>query len=172
MMCLNTLGGQTLAPGDVVDLPTRVLYIDSISPQLDVKLVESKGMKGKYCALSHCWGPEHKRSLCTTKGNLEEHHISVPSDKLPKTFKDALVITKGIGIDYLWIDYLCIVQDDHDEWERESANMGSLYEKATLMIAASAASDSSEGCCVIQRPERRTITVPLIDNENRILGQC
>ncbi|KAI2467428.1 heterokaryon incompatibility protein-domain-containing protein [Annulohypoxylon bovei var. microspora] len=170
--CLETLGGSTLAPGDVVNLPTRVLYIKNTTPELDVKLIETGGKQGRYCVLSHCWGPEYKRPLCTVKDNLKEHHIAIPPDKLPKTFMEALIITKSIGIDYLWIDSLCIVQDDHDEWERESATMGSLFERATLMIAASGASNSSEGCCVVQRPEPIIINVPLVDNEHRILGQC
>ncbi|KAI1143339.1 heterokaryon incompatibility protein-domain-containing protein [Hypoxylon sp. FL0543] len=170
--CLGRLCGSTVTPGDIVDLPTRLLHIESITPEIKVRLAKTEGKQGKYCVLSHCWGPEHKRPLQTFRHNLEKHLMNIAPDKLPKTFKDALLITKSIGIDYLWVDSLCIVQDDRDEWKRESVTMGSLYEKATLMIAAASAADSSEGCCTVQRPERQVVTVPLMDQENHILGHC
>lgn len=167
-----TLSGAPLVPDDV-DLPTRVLHIKSITPELDIELLETKGMKGRYCALSHCWGPKVKKPLRTLRENREQFSKRIPPDAIPKTFQDALIITKGIGIDYLWIDSLCIIQDDLDDWERESEVMGSLYEKATLMIAASDAPDSSKGCCNIvqRRPEPKIVTMPLINEENQILGE-
>ncbi|KAI1114807.1 heterokaryon incompatibility protein-domain-containing protein [Nemania sp. NC0429] len=170
--CLQKMDGLLLASDEDVYLPTRVLCIGSITPEINVRLVETKNRRGRYCALSHCWGPENKRPLRTIQSNLNEHLVRIPSDKLPKTFKDALIITKSIGIDYLWIDSLCIVQDDLDDWERESVIMGSLYENATLVIAASSASDSTQGCCVAQRPEPIIVTLPLIDEEDRNIGQC
>ncbi|KAF2972246.1 hypothetical protein GQX73_g1293 [Xylaria multiplex] len=176
--CLETLCGLTRTPGDVVQLPTRALYIESVTPELKVNLVDTMGIPGKYCVLSHCWGPPNNQPLRTLNGteeepgNIEEHRKRIPPENLPRTFKEALIITKCIGIDYLWIDSLCIIQDDPDDWDRESIIMGSLYENATLMIAASAASNSREGCCNVQRPELRTVIVPLIDNKDRILGQC
>ena len=155
-----------------MDLPTRVLYIKSITPELNIKLLETKGMKGKYCALSHCWGPKDKLPLQTFTYNQREHEKGIMPERLPRTFKEALMITKGIGIDYLWIDSLCIIQDSTDDWERESRVMGSLYEKATLMIAASDAPDSSKGCCsIVQRPEPKIVTMPFVDKRNRLLGQ-
>ena len=167
-----TLSGSPMVPDDV-DLPTRVLHIKRITPELDIELLETKGMKGRYCALSHCWGPKDKQPLRTLKENLEQFSKRVPPDAIPKTFQDALIITKELNIKYLWIDSLCIVQDNRDEWEQESKVMGSLYEKATLMIAASDAPDSSKGCFSIvqRRPEPKIVTMPLINKENQILGE-
>ncbi|KAI0552505.1 heterokaryon incompatibility protein-domain-containing protein [Xylaria curta] len=148
--CLQTICGQTIDRGEHVALPTRVL---SVKEPGHVKLLESRGLKGRYCALSHCWGSLNNRPLRTVKENLKTHLAGISLSKLPKTFLEAAVITRELGIDYLWIDSLCIVQDDPDDWFREAQVMGSVYEKAILMISASGSSDSSGGCFVAERPE-------------------
>lgn len=74
------------------------------------------------------------------------------------------MITRGLGVDYLWIDALCIVQDDRDEWLRKAEVMGSVYEKATLMISASGSSDANGGCFVTKRSEaNNSLTTPIVD---------
>ena len=69
----------------------------------------------------------------------------IPWESLPKTFKDACTVCTYLGVSYIWIDSLCIVQDDPVEWEEESAVMGQIYEEALLTIAASSAVDSTRG---------------------------
>lgn len=64
---------------------------------------------------------------------------------MPKTFRDAVFVARFLGVRYLWIDSLCIVQDDRDDWERESAQMSSIYKRAYLTIAALRAGSDSEG---------------------------
>jgi hypothetical protein len=71
---------------------------------------------------------------------------------LPKTFKDAVVITRKLRIQYLWIDSLCIIQDDQEDWEREAAKMASVYHNSEVTIAATTANDSGGGCFVPQEP--------------------
>jgi len=66
--------------------------------------------------------------------------------EFPKTLKDAIVICRQLSIQYIWIDALCIVQDDSEDWERESKNMTSIYRSAIVTIVASAAEDTSVGC--------------------------
>ncbi|TRX92944.1 hypothetical protein FHL15_006082 [Xylaria flabelliformis] len=131
-----------------------------------VKLLESNGLKGRYCALSHCWGSPNNRPLRTVKENLESHLAGIPLSKLPKTFLEASILTRELGIDYLWIDSLCIVQDDPDDWFREAQVMGSVYEKAILMISASGSSDSSGGCFVAERPGDTPATVILAKTDD------
>src|SRR5438034_1924444 len=65
---------------------------------------------------------------------------------LPKTFQDAVLLTRALGVRYLWIDSLCIIQDDEKDWKRENPKMGEVYQYATITIAAAHARDSSEGC--------------------------
>ncbi|KAI0865604.1 heterokaryon incompatibility protein-domain-containing protein [Xylaria cubensis] len=148
--CLQTICGQRIDRGENATLPTRVL---SVKEPGYVKLLESNGLKGRYCALSHCWGSPNNRPLRTVKENLEIHLAGIPLSKLPKTFLEATILTRELGIDYLWIDSLCIVQDDPDDWFREAQVMGSVYEKAILMMSASGSSDSSGGCFVAERAE-------------------
>jgi Heterokaryon incompatibility protein (HET) len=98
-----------------------------------------------YVALSHCWGSPSSRPICTTKANLSQHMVEIAPQSLPQTFRDSISLCVELGTQYLWIDSLCIVQDDEGEWEQESAVMGSIYENAIFTIAASSAADSSHG---------------------------
>ena len=66
-------------------------------------------------------------------------------EDIPKTFQDAITVTRYLGFHYIWIDSLCIVQDDNEDWARESAKMSSIYANAVLTIAASAAADDTYG---------------------------
>jgi hypothetical protein len=64
---------------------------------------------------------------------------------LPKTLSDAVAITRSLGIRYLWIDALCILQDSIDDWSKESVKMGSVYGHAYFTIAAASSSDTAMG---------------------------
>ncbi|GFF64880.1 hypothetical protein IFM61392_07097 [Aspergillus lentulus] len=55
---------------------------------------------------------------------------------MPRTFRDAILATRRLGIKYIWIDALCIVQDDPDEWREQSTHMGSIFERSTCTLAA------------------------------------
>jgi hypothetical protein len=79
---------------------------------------------------------------------------------LPKTFYEAVAITRLLHLRYLWIDSLCIVQDDKNDWSMEAPRMGSLYSRAYLVIAASGARDSSDGCFVHRVSPNASIKVP------------
>ncbi|OCK83770.1 HET-domain-containing protein, partial [Lepidopterella palustris CBS 459.81] len=98
----------------------------------------------RYVTLSHCWGPPTKRPLRTTTSNISQHLQEIPWHALPPTFQDAITLCAEVGIQYLWIDSLCIVQDDVADWAEESVKMGRIYEEAHFTIAASSASDSSQ----------------------------
>jgi hypothetical protein len=87
--------------------PSRV--IDVGDSQQDPRLVETGGKHGRWATLSHCWGKV--RPLMTTQSTLDQRKRSIPITYLPKTFQDAIMITRGLGLQYLWIDSLCIVQD-------------------------------------------------------------
>jgi hypothetical protein len=69
-------------------------------------------------------------------------------DELPKTFQDAVVISRRFCIRYLWIDSLCICQDDEEDWAHESAKMAQVYENSIITVAASGAENSTNGCFV------------------------
>jgi len=157
--CRRTLTLEDLEDANGVPLPTRVLYIANSDANLTVRLVEPRGEAGRYCALSHCWGGADKRPLCTTKQSLPDHKEGIPFDELPLTFQEAVRLTQALGVDYLWIDSLCIVQDDNDDWLHEAGLMASLYDRAVLVIAAAGSRDSSEGLFFSRNHNRRTLRV-------------
>ncbi|KAI1357610.1 heterokaryon incompatibility protein-domain-containing protein [Xylaria arbuscula] len=135
-------------------LPTRVLYVGNGS--CEPNLYESCGEEAPYTALSHCWGDAEAIHLITTKANRNERMASISMEILPKTFSDAVVLTRALGIQYIWIDSLCIIQDDKDDWEREAAHMADVYQCAALTISADGAADGSKGLF-------QTVNVPLFD---------
>ncbi|KAF1830820.1 HET-domain-containing protein [Decorospora gaudefroyi] len=126
-------------------LPARVLDIGA-EDHSPVKLhVSAESETGKYVALSHCWGG--KTPIMTTGQNFEDHLRDIP-EPLPQTFKDAITITRALGLRYLWIDSLCIIQDSPEDWALHAPHMAQVYGKAYVTIAADAANNSSEGFLV------------------------
>lgn len=124
---------QCKSPSSSV-LPHRVITIDKFSGTPRLRLSEMSGNKGQYVALSHCWG---KEQILTTKlSTLGSMTQEIPFDKLPATFVDAVYCCQMLAIQYLWIDSLCIIQDDASDWERESARMDGYYADADLVIVA------------------------------------
>ena len=81
----------------------------------------------------------------TTKVTIEDMKRSIHWNALPKTFQDAISMTKALGIQYLWIDSLCIIQHDRRDWERESVRMAAIYSNSYINIAATGSPDSRVG---------------------------
>jgi hypothetical protein len=147
------------------DLPTRVLDISPSYEESAIRLIESRGLRAHYVALSHCWGPPEKRPLSTTKATLHQHLAGIQLSQLPKTFQDAVCIARSVNLRYLWIDSLCIVQDDFEDWTREAPQMGQLYNQAYLVIAASGSRDSSEGCFLPRIAPESSIDIPYVRDD-------
>ncbi|KAK3380843.1 heterokaryon incompatibility protein-domain-containing protein, partial [Podospora didyma] len=101
------------------------------------------GQVGHYIALSHRWGG--KLSLKTTKCTLSRRFNGFCIDNLSRTFRDAVCVAKALGIEYIWIDSLCIVQDDRGDWLEQSTKMGSIYMNSAFNIAAHSAGQFNEG---------------------------
>jgi hypothetical protein len=96
-----------------------------------------------YIALSHRWGS--LQHLTTTRANYLHHMLGIQFTALPKTFQDAITVARYLGIRYMWIDALCIVQDDKLDWHREATRMGNIYQDALCTIAIHGAHDDSTG---------------------------
>ena len=90
------------------------------------------------------------------KDNISALSDGISPEKLPKTFSDAIEINRKLGIEYLWIDSLCIVQDDEDDWRRETALMEHVYGGSYLNIAASSATSVHGGCWVATKGMQST----------------
>jgi hypothetical protein len=107
--------------------------------------VESLGHKGQYIALSHCWGAK-EGIITATKATIKDRMEAILCSCVPKTFRDAVSITRTLKIEYLWIDSLCIIQDDKSDWKSESAKMADVYSRSYLTIAATGSATSLGGC--------------------------
>ena len=136
-------------------LPTRLLHVIGDS----VRLVVPGMQTGRYAALSHCWGSSgaNQGILRTTRNTLAQHLESISLDQLPESFKDAVNITQKLGLHYLWIDSLCIIQGDDEDWRFESSKMADVFGNAHVTIAATAASDSHEGCLFTRKPAKHVV---------------
>ncbi|CAN9260870.1 unnamed protein product [Alternaria alternata] len=137
--------------------PTRLLDVGTFEDDL-VRLLdraETLPLSNKpYATLSHCWGTTPL--IRTTQSNILEHRREIRHHYLPPTFKDAIKIARTLSIRYLWIDSLCIIQDDTHDWEQEADLMSKVYMYSFISIAATA-SDSSTGGCFRQRDGRTVL---------------
>ncbi|KAF2122477.1 heterokaryon incompatibility protein-domain-containing protein [Lophiotrema nucula] len=126
-------------------LPKRVLAISpSIWKGVEVKLIENHDISAPYAAFSHCWG--NHRTYVTTRATLDDHKNGIEWHRIPKTFQEAIRFSLQLNIRYIWIDSLCIVQDDATDWEVESSKMADIYQHSYLTLAATASAGDSQGC--------------------------
>lgn len=131
-------------------IPTRLLQIDFFEDCQDIKLVEfsSKSTAVSYISLSHCWGAPSQPPIRTLQSNIVEHRERIKFQDLSRTFRDAVEVTRGLKISYIWIDSLCIIQDSGDDWEREAAQMGEIYRESICTLCALSSKDGDGGCRV------------------------
>lgn len=125
--------------------PSRLLHLHGSVDDLNIRLVDTDRLQSRYVALSYCWGnpTEHYQLKTTRKDDLVERHQSgISLTALPQTIKDAVALTKVLGFEYLWVDALCIIQDDDTDWSFESSKMCDVYMNASVTLIAS----RSTGC--------------------------
>ncbi|KAK6843397.1 hypothetical protein PG987_004257 [Apiospora arundinis] len=122
-------------------VPTRLLRIEDNGER--VELSSPSHICVEYACLSHCWGLT--QPLLLNSHTSTKLRKGVSKGNLPRSFQDAIWLTHQLGLQYLWIDSLCILQDNAEDWARESSHMDKVYQNATITIAASQASDSSKG---------------------------
>lgn len=115
---------------------------------LKVRLIEAKQTFKEpiqYAALSYCWGDDLESVITTTRENYHAHKFEIPLDTLPKTVQDAITVCRRLGIQYLWVDSLCIIQNDNQDWRRQSAQMRYVYSNSHVTLAAHNASSCKQG---------------------------
>ncbi|ROW12530.1 hypothetical protein VMCG_00738 [Cytospora schulzeri] len=100
-----------------------------------------------YC---YCWGEQ--RGLQLTRSNYESLTADIPFDQLPGTIQDSILVTIRLGLQYLWVDALCIVQDCPEDWYLEAGKMCDVYQGCSIALVASAASNSGEGLFAARDP--------------------
>ncbi|RYP65127.1 hypothetical protein DL769_006406 [Monosporascus sp. CRB-8-3] len=128
------------------ELPTRVVDVGPADGSASPRLLTTRGQRGKYLALSYCWGMVP--FFATTSVNKVDLESLIPLEKLPCTVRDAVILTRRLGFRYLWVDSLCIIQGTDKEalrdWERESLHMKKVFGGALLTISATGAANAHE----------------------------
>ncbi|KAI8951691.1 heterokaryon incompatibility protein-domain-containing protein [Xylaria longipes] len=144
--CVKSHDSCNLISGTYV--PTRLLDIQSPACASNVRLLETEanipGSPIDYVCLSHCWAGS--RPACITlKSTLEQNLKEIQWVTIPKTFQDVIDVLRRLAFRYLWIDSVCIIQDDSDDWAREAAAMCNVYSQAALTVAATNSPNSHHG---------------------------
>lgn len=149
--------------------PTRLLRLDRHQPEIVQLVLMDESRRCSYATLSHRWGwPEppklsQKESLGNGGVLLDQLLRGIPISCLPQVFRDAIYITRSCGLEYLWIDSLCILQDknaehQNEDWEKEAVKVGDIYSGGVFNIAATDSQDS-EGSLF---PRKQPILLPTV----------
>ena len=139
-LCTAQASNTTVLPKRVLDVSAGV-----------VKLHESNEEQGLYVCLSHCWGGVEP-ACKTTSDTIESNKRGIDPAKIPATFRDAIDFTRSVGYRYLWIDSICIIQDNHEDWALQSSLMAEIYANAVLTICATSAANDNGGL-YLETPE-------------------
>lgn len=127
-------------------MPTRLLEI--VPGDSKIYLRESKFLSASngalFVALSHCWG-QAGTPFTSTRATLSLREEGIEIAELPKTFRDSVVLVASLGLQYIWIDSLCIIQDDADDWAREAAQMAEVYRNAHFVLIAANSDADAQG---------------------------
>ncbi|KAH6892506.1 heterokaryon incompatibility protein-domain-containing protein, partial [Thelonectria olida] len=115
-------------------MPKRILEISSSTKSIHVR---NNASPAPYAALSYCWGGPQRVTL--TLSHLGSPEVSFPTNTLPSTIQDAVRVCGELGLNYLWVDALCIVQDDPEDKAVEISNMADIYRNSYVTISASRA---------------------------------
>jgi hypothetical protein len=131
--CCRTVHSK--CPEVTSKLPKRILDISTDR----YRLVEpDEEDKASYATLSYSWGG--RSFYKTTIESYERLKCGFEKEDLPIAFQEAALVARFLNIDFIWIDSLCIIQDDVDDWEEQAAQMGQIFEFAAITIAASLSS--------------------------------
>ncbi len=126
--------------------PTRLIHIlsDSSIQVVDARYIDFV----QYIALSYCWGAESQGAMKrgvdgerrTVKANIGRRQQPFPTTDLRKTIQDVVILAKGIGVQYIWVDSVCIIQDSDVDWATEASLMARVYSNSYFTLCSLAAS--------------------------------
>ncbi|KAI0410217.1 heterokaryon incompatibility protein-domain-containing protein [Xylaria grammica] len=163
-VCVQGWNTTNYVPKRLLDL--RSSGLAPTSNTIDPVLIQTRmpplstsfiGERCKYVALSYCWGSSAP-SLVTETQSLKERLRGIPIDTMPPCFQDAIEVVRALGVRYLWIDALCIVQDDTQDWQVESGSMCDIFSNAFVTIGV--ASTASCHDSFLRKPLPRSFHIP------------
>ena len=142
-------------------LPTRVIEVLPVFGKQRSRLFVTNGLKGRYNTLSYCWGTQN---TVLTHKNLAQFQKEIDLSTLSKTVQDAIEITISLGIPYLWIDAICILQDSPRDKALELSRMASIYQSSHITIVAASAKNADEGFLLPREAPSPANTIPFMHN--------
>ncbi|KAE9989729.1 hypothetical protein EG327_002324 [Venturia inaequalis] len=125
--------------------PKRLIKIEQRQGRKVLRLCEKSPVSDvvDYAALSYCWGKN--QNVKTTASTIERHILGISMTDLPLTIQHAVIVAETLGLCYLWVDALCIIQDNDDDKAWEIAQIPRIYMGASVTICASRAGEVQEG---------------------------
>ena len=145
-------------------LPTRVIEVSPTFGKHRSRLLVTNGLKGRYNTLSYCWGTQ---STVLTHKNLAQFQKEIDLSILSKTVQDAIEVTISLGVPYLWIDAMCILQDCPRDKAMEISRMASIYQSSHITIVAASAKNANEGFLLPREAPSPANTIPCMHNGSR-----
>ncbi|KAI0890671.1 heterokaryon incompatibility protein-domain-containing protein [Annulohypoxylon maeteangense] len=149
-------------------LPTRLVDVRSENGDICrlvetssaefIQTTETESQSIRYAAMSYCWGEpdDAARQLQTNRETYKERVSGFPMMSASPILRDVIKVAREVGMPYLWIDALCIIQGDKDDWERESASMADIYKNAFITICTPASDTCQKGFL-----ERQSSSTPI-----------
>lgn len=148
--------------------PTRLIDVGTVlDPQLRlIETHEEQPTDHRYIALSHPWGDTKqyppfntvRKDLSGEKRDVESFKQRIPYEELPATFRDTVDSTRALGVRYLWVDSICIIQGPDGDFSEEAKKMEDVYSGAFCILAASRALHQHDGF-LKRRPQASYVTL-------------
>ena len=128
-------------------LPARLIDVGLDNTQ-SPRVVDTAGQTGIYVALSYCWRSRGSLEKQLTTANMSRLRRSIEPSKTRRCVSDAIELTRSLGVRYIWIDSLCVVQDNQDECLNAMSRMSDIYRSAVLVIATVDTNDEAVDSCI------------------------
>ncbi|KAK3353713.1 heterokaryon incompatibility protein-domain-containing protein [Lasiosphaeria hispida] len=156
--CSRTFSGSEKLDAAGSPLPTRCIYVSKTDDgSLKFELQHTAGKISQYVTLSHRWTAE-TGTVSTTQANMADRLRGIGLDNLPPLFTDVFTLVANLDIPYVWIDSLCIIQNDASDWSIEAVRMGEYYQRSAFTLACSDAQPNT----LFNKTEPSNIRAPLI----------
>lgn len=137
-------GHEKCSLPDTTPLPTRILDVGLGDETADPVLLVSQGKRARYACLSYCWGQE-RQPVVLANNTLSSLCQGIPLGTLLQTIQDAITTTRRLGLRYLWVDSLCIIQDSAEDKAVEISRMDEIYRQGFVTISAASGGDYKSG---------------------------
>ncbi|KAK5994163.1 hypothetical protein PT974_07604 [Cladobotryum mycophilum] len=128
-----------------MNMPTRVIDLGPPEASIKPRLFVTNGATDHYVALSYSWGDGVRHKVTLKRATLAGYMKEIPEGDMTLAHREALQIARELHYRYIWIDALCIVQDDKDDWAQESNRIADVYGNAELTIVAGRSKNSLNG---------------------------